>query len=133
MRVEILHNTTAGFSGYSEADALVSQYKYERADPRDEAELHYERPLEHIWRENNVVDGYELPVYYRTRSLSVGDVVVLSYSDESREAWCVENVGWEPVDLEAVAISLTMGSLTVAQEVAEILGRIELSKGAPLV
>lgn len=45
--------------------------------------------LEEIWRDNNVVDGDELPVRHQVRSLSVGDFVTVL-----GEAWTVEIFGW---------------------------------------
>ena len=134
MRVEILHNQTIGiFGGYSEADALTSKYKYDRADLTSSGREHASVVLGPIWRENNLVSGYELPHYFQTRSLSVGDVVVLTYADDVHEAWGVENVGWEPVELDAVYQAVSLGTLTKQAEVDEILGRLHLERQAPNV
>lgn len=119
MRVEILHNTTSRFQGYSESDALVSKYTYERANLTGKTPKQAETLLGLIFRENNMVDGNELPHVFQVRSLSVGDVVVLSYDPETvAEAWCVEQSGWEPVELGAVTSSVAFGKRLIAQSVS---------------
>lgn len=47
--------------------------------------------LEEIFRKMNVVDGDELPVQLKVRSMSVGDVVV----DEAGVVWFCAMAGWE--------------------------------------
>jgi hypothetical protein len=49
--------------------------------------------LETVFREMNVVDGTEMPVRLKVRSLSVGDVVVT----DDGQAWYCAAVGWEKV------------------------------------
>jgi hypothetical protein len=47
--------------------------------------------LEEIFRLMNVVEGNELPVKLKVRSMMVGDVVV----DENGEVWYCASSGWE--------------------------------------
>lgn len=59
--------------------------------------------LSEIWRENNVVDGNELPVTFATRSLMVGDVVRVTLNGTTTD-WQVEKAGWSEVVLEGAKI-----------------------------
>lgn len=56
--------------------------------------------LETLFREMNVVDGTELPIKLRVRSMSVGDVAVEEGS--GRAHYCA-SVGWSEVATEGVA------------------------------
>jgi hypothetical protein len=47
--------------------------------------------LEEVFRLMNVVDGDELPVELKVRSMMCGDVVV----DEDGDVWYVAGAGWE--------------------------------------
>lgn len=47
--------------------------------------------LEEVFRQMNIVDGDELPVKLKVRSMSSGDVVV----DEDGEVWYCAGAGWE--------------------------------------
>ena len=90
------------FRPYAAGDPLAKRYTHaiDHVDLAREPK-HARRILDDVWKLNNVVDGDEIPTQYMTRSLSVGDVFVLDYGNESViEAWCVEMAGFEPVDLE---------------------------------
>jgi hypothetical protein len=89
------------FRPYASGDPLAKRYDYDKNFDLATEYKHRERILSEVWRENNVVTGDELPTQYSTRSLSVGDVFVITYnSDSVVEAWCVEVAGFEPVLLE---------------------------------
>ncbi len=51
--------------------------------------------LEQVFRLMNVVDGTELPVKLKVRSLSVGDVVV---EKASGKKWYCASIGWKEID-----------------------------------
>ncbi len=53
--------------------------------------------LEEVFEKMNVVDGDELPVRLRVRSLSVGDVVV---NVSSNEAFACDPCGWRKVEVQ---------------------------------
>jgi len=93
------------FLPYASGDALAKRYSYgAHVDLSDEFK-NRQRILNEIWRDNNVVDGYEVPTYYMTRSLAIGDVFVIDYGGE-RDAWCVEAAGFENVELDDVWSSM---------------------------
>lgn len=58
--------------------------------PRDNLEI----ALEILFRQMNVVDGTEIPVALKCRSMSVGDVAV----DPSGQAWIVDMAGYRKVE-----------------------------------
>jgi hypothetical protein len=51
--------------------------------------------LSTLFREMNVVDGTELPVKLKVRSLSVGDIVM---DVMARKCWYCSPVGWTELD-----------------------------------
>lgn len=67
----------------------------QQVDHRDYVKVcHLEGGLESVFREMNVVDGDELPVVLKVRSMMTGDVVV----DADGNAWLCAMVGWERVE-----------------------------------
>ncbi len=65
----------SGFGDSTTPDLVVRAYGYDTtvSDIYDTDTI-----LEGIFRDNNVVDGNEYPVKFKTRSLSVGDIVGLA-------------------------------------------------------
>jgi hypothetical protein len=102
VRVTVFHKMGETlFRPYAAGDPLAKRYSYGTHLDMASEFKNRERILDDVWRENNVVDGTEVPTEYRTRSLSVGDVFVMDYGDDSvTEAWCAESVGFEPVLME---------------------------------
>jgi hypothetical protein len=49
--------------------------------------------LELVWRKMNVVNGTELPITLKCRSMSVGDIAI----EPDGKAWICASVGWEPI------------------------------------
>lgn len=100
--VFILHAIEwTGMPFLSPAQRLEVAYAYSPDQPSD-------LELEHIFRQNNAVDGTERNVQNEARSLSVGDVVVIDEIDHAhafmvaisgfevmKPAWLVPLLGWE--------------------------------------
>jgi hypothetical protein len=63
--------------------------------PVPESAAYTNERLEYIWRQMNVVDGTELPITLKCRSMSVGDIAI----DIDGQGWIVASVGWEKVEL----------------------------------
>ena len=55
--------------------------------------------LDTLFREMNVVEGNELPVKLKCRSMMVGDVV-LDIADG--QGWVCDMIGWKPLDNDIV-------------------------------
>lgn len=88
MKVTIYHAVSM-LDGYKPKGEDVNHAGWRRAYSYDTTRVE----LEEIFRDNNVVDGDELPVQKETRSLSVGDVVVKHEADLKYHL--VEPTGWE--------------------------------------
>ena len=73
-------------------DSYTEAYSYDTPAPAPGDDTFFGR----IWRENNVVEGWENPVTYGARSLSVGDVIELSEPVDGGTVWQVAAFGWEP-------------------------------------
>lgn len=98
--VTIYHNISEQprFEPYKKHDPMRRAYTYITAG--------YD--LATIWRENNVVDGTEMPARHNTRSLSVGDAVMI-VTDRAVECHTVEPLGWDEVALYDLHVSEVLG------------------------
>lgn len=83
MKYTVFYANTLGYSSGTPDSVPLSVYK--KVATLDASDL------EVVFRRMNVVDGDELPVKLKIRSLSVGDVVV----DETGAAYYCAMVGWK--------------------------------------
>lgn len=88
----IFYNQSPEFKSFTtlaktQADIVDGKYK-------DIATLETEN-LDTLFREMNVVDGTELPVQLKVRSMSVGDIVI---DLKARKAFYCSSVGWTELD-----------------------------------
>jgi hypothetical protein len=86
-QVNIFHNENFPKvrEGWRPGELLIHQYGYQ-TDRTD---------LEDIFRDNNAVDGTEVNVKFKRRSLSVGDVAQID-----DRFYSVESIGWEEIPYE---------------------------------
>jgi hypothetical protein len=82
-------NTFKGFATLVQTKVAIVQGAFK------EVALVETESLETLFREMNVVDGTELPVKLKVRSLSVGDIVV---DVMTRKSWYCAPVGWTELD-----------------------------------
>ena len=78
--------------GWVPADGYRMAYTYTTAldAPFDSLDL--------IYRDNQMVDGWERPAEHEARSLSVGDVVVIAVDGVRPQAFAVMPFGFAPVE-----------------------------------
>lgn len=53
--------------------------------------------LDNLFREMNIVDGNELPLQLRCRSMIVGDIVI---DPKAEKGWVCDMIGWKELDAD---------------------------------
>jgi hypothetical protein len=97
----VFYNTAHEFKGFSTIEKTIGDITAGKF--KEVATLETES-LDTLFREMNVVDGDELPVKLKVRSLSVGDIVM---DVKSEKCWYCAPIGWTELNKQCYILLLS--------------------------